>query len=135
MMRRSGRLALAALLAAGCGHPDYSQVSGDFVRLTLARDDGGNLGSVGRSTQPDVYLRVTLRQAPIGAELPLACDWSDPSGKAVRHNRYHTKPITDPVWPTHCHQLFGPDSATGTWTVDLLLQGHRIAQARFELLP
>jgi len=126
---------LGAVVLTACSAPDHSRVAGSEVRLTLAQDDGGNLAAVRRQDRPDVTLRVTLVGAPVGEELALACDWTDPSGQAARHNRYRTRAITSTLWPTHCHQLLGPDTAPGTWSVRMSLDDRQLALARFEVQP
>lgn len=129
---------MVALLAVGLPfglcreEPDLSRVAAQESRLTFARDDGGSLAAVDRAQSPDVYYRVTLANAPLEAELELACDWTDPSGRVSHQNRYRTLRIDKPLWRTHCHHVLGSSAPPGFWTVRMRLEGRVLASASFE---
>jgi hypothetical protein len=120
-----------ALFAGACRKT--AEIGRVESRLTLARDDGGHLAWVERSASPDVYYRVALAEAPVGAELELTCEWIDPSGRVVHQNRYRTLTIDKPVWPTHCHHLIGPAAPAGRWTVRLSVEGRALDALCFEV--
>jgi hypothetical protein len=129
-----------ALLGGVCGviwivrdQARGTEVSAASGRLSLAQDDGGNLGTVDRQSRPEMWYRVSLNDAPIGKSLPLVCEWTDPAGKVVHRNRYSTRRIDRANWPTHARCRFGPDSTAGTWTVKLLLDGRVLHSLAFEV--
>jgi hypothetical protein len=102
-------------------------------RITLTQDDGGDRRVISRRANTDIYYRVTLKDAPVGEKLALACNWIDPSNQVVRQNRYETKEITTPVWPTHCRYEMGAAAAPGTWKVRMLLGDRQIGEATFDV--
>ncbi len=102
-------------------------------RITLQQDDGGNLGTVVRQDNTELFYRVTLSDAPVGQQLSLSCHWSDPSGQIVRQNSYQTKKITTPVWNTFCRHTVGEDAATGPWTVEAFLGDRQLSEATFNV--
>jgi len=112
---------------------DEVAVSASQSRLTLAGKDDEALREIGREGRPDVYYRVTLKDVPLGRRLSLTCDWLDPAGQTVRQNHYETRPITSAVWNTHCHQRYGPESASGAWTVRLVLGARTLKSDSFTL--
>src|SRR5262245_48317360 len=72
------------------------------ARLTLAQDDGRrSLAKVGRRREPELWYRVTLEEAALGAPQRLRCEWTDPTGRVMHENRYETKPIDHLPWETH----------------------------------
>ncbi len=75
-----------------------TQITAQSTRITLVQDDGGNLSTVSRQVNTDLYYRVTLSNAPVGQKLSLSCNWIDPSGRIVHQNHYQTKDITTPIW-------------------------------------
>jgi hypothetical protein len=102
-------------------------------RLTLEKDDGGNMASIDRTARPDIWFRVTLENAPVGKTLTLDCDWTDPAGKVVHQNHYTTKEIDRPRWPTHAHYQFGRASPPGKWVVVLLHEGNVLKSLSFDV--
>lgn len=94
-------------------------------RITLSQDQGENLAVIERTNQPEVYYRVTLKEAPIGKTLSLQCDWIDPNGQIAHQNNYTTRQINTTVWQTHCRHQLGIASPPGTWQVQISL-GNRI---------
>jgi hypothetical protein len=102
-------------------------------RLTLARDDGRSLKKVDRGTKPELWYRVVLTEAPTGRSLSLRCEWIDPQGKVVHRNRYDTKVIDQPDWPTHARYQLAADSPKGEWTVRLLLGNRELHSMTFEV--
>jgi hypothetical protein len=103
------------------------------ARITLTQDDGGDRRTITRQTNPEVVYRVTLKAAPVGEKLTLACDWLDPSHQVVKQNRYETQEITTPTWTTHCRYKIGPAMPTGTWKVRMLLGNRPIGDAAFDV--
>jgi len=83
------------------------------------------------SRPSEVVYQVTLKNAPIGQRLNMACDWLSPSGEVVHQNRYQTKEITKSVWKTRCkHQIDGSAPA-GNWQVTMYLDSRAIARNSF----
>jgi hypothetical protein len=131
---------IVALVAAGyviyrmaSKPPATASVTASSGRLTRDSDDGGHLAAVSRRERPEVWYRVTLAGAPVGAQLDLICDWSDPAGRVAHRNRYRTRVIDRPAWPTHARYRLGPGSPTGTWTVRLGLDGRVLHATSFEV--
>lgn len=108
-----------------------AQTTAGQARLTLREDDGGHRSTILRDDAPHVYYRVVLAGAPVGRRLALTCDWVDPAGRLVHRNRYETREITRPDWPTHAQYRFGPTSPTGSWTVRLAHGGRRLIATDF----
>ncbi len=109
---------------------NVSAISG---RLTLVQDDAGNITTFFRQTSPEVYFRVTLKDAPIGTRLALDCDWLDPTGQIVHQNHYQTRTIDRSIWPTHARWRFGAASPTGTWTVRMSVEGRTLRTSSFRI--
>jgi len=130
---RLGLVGLGALCLWSCARPAATPLGVYRGRLTLAKDDGGNLPYVDRTLQPDVYFRVTLKDAPVGRRLPLSCAWLDPAGGLAHQNVYTTLEVTKPVWETHCHWLIGTAAAPGTWKVELSNEGRVLLTHPFEV--
>jgi hypothetical protein len=110
-----------------------SAVTASSGRLTLEKDDGGNITAVSRRERPELWFRVTLAGAPVGSKLTLTCDWVDPTANLAHRNRYKTRAIDRPSWPTHARFRVGPGSPTGTWTVRLSLDGRVLRTTTFEV--
>ncbi|MGK7877052.1 MAG: DUF3859 domain-containing protein [Xenococcaceae cyanobacterium] len=108
-------------------------VTAQRARLTRAQDDGGNLSTVSRQANGEVFYRVTLSNAPVGQKLSLSCNWIDPSRQIVHQNRYQTKEITTPVWNTFCRHTIGSAAPTGTWTVQAFLGDRLLSDTTFEV--
>jgi hypothetical protein len=102
------------------------------AQISLAADvnDGR---AIDRAAQPTVYYRVTLKDAPVGEKLALSCDWIDPSNQVVHQNRYETKNITTPVWPTQCRHAIGASAPTGQWQVRMSIGQRSIGNTTFEV--
>ena len=113
---------------------EAAAVTATDARLTLADDDGGNMKSVNRDDKQEIWLRVTLQNAPVGKTLTLDCDWIDPAGKVVHRNHYTTKEIDKPVWPTHARFQFGAASPLGKWTVKLSHEGRTLKSLSFDVI-
>lgn len=111
---------------------DLSRVSvqQDRITLTQATQD---FKVVDRQGNPDVYYRVTLKDAPMGKKLALSCDWVDPSGQVAKQNRFETQPVTTAIWTTHCRYRMGNATPTGTWTVKMFLDGRALDNATFDV--
>ncbi len=134
-----GGVALAIVGALATGGYFYQQhnteiahVSAQQSRITLAQDDV-NLNVVNRLSSPQVYYRVTLKDAPVGKKLSLSCDWIDPSGQIVKQTPYETKEIKTPIWDTRCRYIFGESVPVGTWQVRMFLEGHPLSNSKFEV--
>lgn len=90
-------------------------------QISLSESGSSSLAEINRQASPQVYYRVTLKEAPIGKQLSLRCDWIDPSGQVVHQNQWQTRTIDKAVWPTHCRYQFNPAAATGNWKVQISL--------------
>ena len=102
-------------------------------RITSVQDDGGNLTVISRKKNPEIFYRVTLKDAPIGKKLSLSCDWIDPSGQIVKQNRYQTREIDKPIWNTQCRYQIGNAAATGNWQVKMFLENRAIGSTSFQV--
>lgn len=102
-------------------------------RITSVQDDGGNLTVVSRQNNPEIFYRVTLKDAPIGKKLSLSCDWIDPSGQVVKQNRYQTREIDKPIWNTQCRYQIGTAAATGNWQVKMFVESRAIGSTSFQV--
>ncbi|MBE9094319.1 DUF3859 domain-containing protein [Tychonema sp. LEGE 07203] len=110
-----------------------ARVSMQQNRLTSVQDDGGNLTVISRQNNPEIFYRVTLKDAPIGKKLSLSCDWIDPSGQIVKQNRYQTREIDKSIWNTQCRYQIGTAAATGNWQVKMLLENRAIGTKSFQV--
>ena len=110
-----------------------SNVMAQRDRITLARDNGGNLSTVPRQTNGEVFYRVTLSNAPVGEKLSLACKWIDPSGQIVHQNSYQTKEINSPIWNTACRHNIGSAAPIGTWKVQAFVGERLLSDAPFDV--
>lgn len=102
-------------------------------RITSVQDDGGNLTVVSRQNNPEIFYRVTLKDAPIGKKLSLSCDWIDPSGQVVKQNRYQTREIDKSIWNTQCRYQIGTAAATGNWQVKMFVESLAIGSTSFQV--
>ena len=102
-------------------------------RITSVQDDGGNLTVISRQKNPEIFYRVTLKDAPIGKKLSLSCDWIDPGGQVVKQNRYQTREIDKPIWNTQCRYQIGNAAATGNWQVKMFLENRAIGSTSFQV--
>jgi hypothetical protein len=132
-------VALAVVAALATGGYFYQQhnaeiahVSAQQNRITLV-DNDTSLNVVNRLSNPQVYYRVTLKDAPIGKKLSLSCDWVDPSGQIVKQTPYQTKEVSTPIWDTRCRYIFGANAPVGTWQVRMFLEGHPLSNSTFEV--
>ena len=127
--------AIALIILAIWGWSQYQQ---QRLNRVMAQADQITLSStqqvVTSVTRPAALLyQVTLQQAPVGQQLPLRCDWQDPSGLVVHQNQYATKPITTAVWTTHCRYTLPPNAAVGTWTVQMFQGDRPLSDQAFEV--
>lgn len=111
----------------------YSRISTYQSRITLSQDTGGNLTTIDSQTNPQVFYRVTLNNAPIGDELSLRCDWIDPNGQVAHQNRYSTRRIDKSVWTTYCYYRFNQNSITGNWNVQMSLSDRVLSSTSFRV--
>ncbi len=114
-------------------HKLLSNVTTQRDRITLAQDDGGNLSTISRQANNEVFYRITLSNAPVGEKLTLSCNWSDPSGQIVHQNRFQTKDINSPVWNTVCRHKIGSVAPIGSWKVQAFVGERFLSDATFEL--
>ncbi|UBF25436.1 DUF3859 domain-containing protein [Kovacikia minuta CCNUW1] len=110
-----------------------ARISAQQDRITPVQNDGGNLATVSRQTNPLLVYRVTLKDAPVGTRLNLSCDWVAPNGEVVKQNRYQTREISTPIWETHCQNQLGSASPVGTWQVRMLLGDRVLSDASFDV--
>jgi hypothetical protein len=102
-------------------------------RVTLNQDNGGNLSTIPRQNNGEIFYRITLSDAPVGQRLSLSCNWIDPSGQIVHQNRYQTKEITTPIWNTFCRHQLGSEMPMGIWKVEAFLGDRRLSDATFNV--
>lgn len=100
-------------------------------RISLSQKGGDSLSQVNRQINPRIYYQVTLKNAPIGSQLALQCDWINPNGNIVRQNSYKTRTIQTAVWNTHCFYDLGSASPPGKWEVRMSLEGRAIGSEPF----
>jgi len=130
-------LAIVGVLATGGyfyqqHNTEIARVSAQQNRITLAQDDT-NLNVVNRLSNPEVYYRVTLKDAPISKKLSLSCDWIDPSGQIAKQTPFQTKEINKSIWDTRCRYIFGQSAPVGKWQVRMFLEGHPLSNSTFEV--
>ena len=108
-----------------------AQVVATEDRIALSKKGGDSLTQVNRQINPRIYYQVTLKNAPIGSQLSLQCDWINPSGQIVHQSKYQTRTIDTPVWNTHCFYDLGSASSPGNWEVRMSLDGRAIGTEPF----
>ena len=109
-----------------------ANISASGSRITLAQADT-NLTVIERQSNPRVYYRVTLQNAPIREKLSLACNWIDPSGNIAHQSRYQTRQIDKSVWPTFCYHQMNQASPTGIWKVQMSSANRTLSTSSFEV--
>jgi hypothetical protein len=102
-------------------------------RITLAEDDGGNLTTINRQSNPEVVYRVRISNAPVGDRLSLSCNWIAPEGEVVHQNRYQTQTVTTPVWNTVCRYPINSADPVGQWQVQIEQNGRVFEQAELDV--
>ncbi len=115
------------------GQQKLDRITAQQSRMALTRDDTSDRRSIGRQDAPEIYYRVTLKDAPIGEKLSLSCDWMSPSNQIVHQSRYDTKEIKTSDWNTTCRLPINRDTPTGTWKVRMVLGTRSIADTSFEV--
>ncbi len=100
-------------------------------RISLSKKGGDRLSQVNRQINPRVYYQVTLKNAPIGNQLALQCDWINPNGQIVHQNSYKTRTIDTTVWNTNCFYDLGSAAQPGNWEVRMSLDGRAIGSEPF----
>ncbi len=108
-----------------------AQVVATEDRIALSKKGGDSLTQVNRQINPRIYYQVTLKNAPIGSQLSLQCDWINPSGQIVRQNKYQTRTVDTAVWNTNCFYDLGSASPPGNWEVRMSLDGRAIGTEPF----
>lgn len=104
------------------------------VQSQITFESGSSsLAEINRQASPEVYYRVTLKDAPIGKKLSLHCDWINPNGQVIHQNQWQTRTIDKAVWPTHCHYQFNPAAATGSWKVQMTLGDRTLSTNSFQV--
>ncbi len=126
-------LLLGIMLFSQNQQQTLARVTAQRDRITRVQDDGGNLTTVSRQANGEVFYRVTLKDAPVGQKLSLSCNWIDPNRQIVHQNRYQTKEITTPVWNTFCRHTIGSAAPVGTWTVQSFLGDRLLSDTTFEV--
>lgn len=102
-------------------------------RISLGKDNGGNFQIIERNNNPQVSYQVTLKNAPIGKNLELSCNWISPNGEIVKQNRYRTRDITTSIWNTRCRYTIGASSPIGDWQVQMFLNNRKLSEADFKI--
>jgi hypothetical protein len=108
-----------------------AQVVATEDRIALSKKGGDSLTQVNRQINPRIYYQVTLKNAPIGSQLSLQCNWTNPSGDIVHQGKYQTRMIDKPVWNTNCFYDLGSASPAGNWEVRMSLDGRAIGSESF----
>jgi hypothetical protein len=103
-----------------------AQTTGTRSVLYDERAPGKDVASVRRAEAPTLRFEVELAHAPRGAEVPLACDWSGPSGTVQHQGTWKTKPVDRDPWPTHCRFTVPSNAETGPWRVRMTQDGREI---------
>ncbi|MEH2138395.1 DUF3859 domain-containing protein [Nostoc sp.] len=135
----SGVVALLIILSASTiffirqQNSALSRVSAQQDRITLVQNTGGDLKTISRQTNPEVFYRVTLKDAPLGKKLALSCNWIDPSGQIVKQNKYQTREINTSVWDTQCRYTINSAATVGNWQVQMFVEGRQISDETFEV--
>lgn len=111
----------------------FQNVSTVQSQISLSESGGSSLTEINRQASPQVYYRVTLKQAPIDKQLSLRCDWIDPSGQVTHQNQWQTRTINKAVWPTRCQYQFNPAAATGNWKVQMSLGDRTLSTNSFQV--
>lgn len=100
-------------------------------QIALSQTGGDRITQVSRQSNPRVFYRVTLENAPIDRQLSLQCDWIDPSGQTVHQGRYQTRSIDTPIWDTYCFYDIGSNAAVGNWRVQMSIDGRVLSTEPF----
>ncbi len=114
----------------------YSALEGISVydsRIGFKRNDpAANVKEINRQNSPEVFYNVTLKDAPVGKQLKLGCNWLDPNRQIAHQNSWKTKTITKEVWNTHCRYQFKENDPTGKWIVQITLgdMGDKVIQGK-----
>ena len=103
------------------------------ARLALGATPDAPLTEFQRRESLEIYYHVVLQDVPLGWRLDLSCEWTDPSGRVARHNRYQTKIVYKNTWPTHCRQHFGEAAAVGPWHVRMITEDRVLSESSFVL--
>ncbi|MEY3221226.1 MAG: hypothetical protein RLZZ203_82 [Cyanobacteriota bacterium] len=106
-----------------------ANVSVQQDKITLA--DNRTLPTIDRQSNPELFYRITLKDAPIGKKLSLTCNWIDPSGQIVKQNNYQTREIKTSIWDTYCRYTINSTANVGNWKVETLLEGRKISEETF----
>ena len=135
-----GGIATAMVVIIGSGvfffkqkDATFDRISAQQDRITTAQDNGDNLKVIERQRNSEVFYRVTLKDAPIGQRLNLACDWINPSGQVVKENRYQTQDITTSIWDTQCKYIINSGATPGNWKVQMSLDKRLLSDENFEV--
>ncbi|MBC1240504.1 DUF3859 domain-containing protein [Nostoc sp. 2RC] len=135
----SGVVALLAVVSASTifviqqQNSALARVYAQQDRITLAQNNSGNLNTISRQTNAEVFYRVTLKDAPLGKKLTLSCNWLDPNGKIVKQNNYQTREINTSVWNTQCRHTITSAATVGKWQVQMFLEGRQISNETFQV--
>lgn len=88
---------------------------------------------ISRQMSPELFYNVTLKDAPVGKTLALACDWVAPDGQVVKQNRYETRQINMSIWNTHCKYPLDAKAPIGSWEVRLRLGDRQLSNTKFDV--
>ena len=90
-------------------------------RLGFRPNDSASLEEIERKNTPEVFYNVTLRDAPVGKQLELGCNWLTPNREIAHQNSWKTKTISKEVWNTYCRYEFSENVPPGKWIVQMTL--------------
>lgn len=84
-----------------------------------------------RTKDPQIFYRVTLKNAPINDQVIVNCRWTDATGQIVHQSRYQTESIRRSPWVVVCSAPLTPQSQTGSWTVKMNVEERSISDQSF----
>ena len=128
-------LLVGALTAAGIGGLLWGRQRLELDRVGVEEawlssgPDGERLERLAGSGA-ELYYHARLTGVPLGRALRIECEWFDPAGATVRHNRYDTRVVDHDPWPTHCRCAI-PGDASGSWRVRMSLSGRELSETAF----
>ncbi|MDZ8026033.1 MAG: DUF3859 domain-containing protein [Nostoc sp. SerVER01] len=135
----SGVVALLAVVSASTifvmqqHNSALARVSAQQDQIALAKSNSGNLETISRQANAEVFYRVILKDAPLGKKLALSCNWIDPNGQIVKQNSYQTREINTSVWNTQCRHTINSAAKVGKWQVQMFLEGRQISDETFQV--
>lgn len=100
-------------------------------RVGFRRNDSVSVEEIDRQRTPEIFYNVTFKDAPVGTQVELGCNWLDPKRQIAHQNSWKTKTISKEVWNTHCRYKFNENVAPGNWIVQMTLDDDVITSNKF----